>query len=65
MAELVRQIRAAARASRCPIADTLADVELDLLICTLLEAQIAIGWKMLPPGMSFQVVMVSDVAGNG
>lgn len=59
MAEHIAKIRTAARASRCHIADMLADVELDRLICTIMEAQIATGWRLLPPSM---VKMSGDVA---
>jgi hypothetical protein len=59
MAEHIAEIRNAARASRCHIADLLADVELDRLICTVMEAQIATGWRLLPPSV---LLMSSDIA---
>jgi hypothetical protein len=59
MGELIAEIRSAARASRCHAADLLADVELDRLICTIMEAQVATGWRLLPPSV---ILMSSDIA---
>lgn len=51
MSRPIADIRIAARASRCHIADLLADQELETLIGTLIVCMQTLNWKLLPPGM--------------
>ncbi len=48
----IAEIRAAARASQCPIADLLADAELDHLVGTVMAGMANTGWRLLPPGVA-------------
>ena len=53
-------IRQAARDSLCPIADLLADDELDALIGTVIVAMVRVGWRMAAPGGSMMEALAIE-----
>ncbi len=58
------EIRAAARASGCPVVELFSDEEVETAIGTIIAAMVRTGWRVVPPGGALlSRDLVLDIAG--